>query len=84
MSGHDEATYPNALTVDFDRGPIGHLGFGAGPHRCLGAHLARRELRIALEEWHKLIPDYRLGEGEEIVEFGRASGINTLPLVWDV
>jgi cytochrome P450 len=84
MSGHDEAVYPNALTVDFDRGPFSHLAFGAGPHRCLGSHLARRELRIALEEWHKLIPDYRLGEGAPIVEFGRSSGINTLPLVWDV
>lgn len=39
---------------------------------------------MALEEWHKLIPDYRLGEGEPIVEFGRSSGMNTLPLTWDI
>ncbi len=82
MSGRDDEFYPDAATVDLDRGTSNHLAFGAGPHRCLGSHLARRELRIALEEWHRLIPEYRLGEGDPIVEFGRSSGINTLPLVW--
>jgi cytochrome P450 len=84
MSGRDDSFYDDAGTVDLDRGTSNHLAFGAGPHRCLGSHLARRELRVALEEWHKIIPDYRLGEGEPIVEFGRSSGVNTLPLAWDV
>lgn len=84
MSARDDRFYDHADTVDFDRGTTNHLAFGAGPHRCLGSHLARRELLVALEEWHKLIPDYRLGEGEPIVEFGRSSGVNTLPLKWDV
>ena len=84
MSGRDESAYDGAGTVDLDREPGSHLAFGAGPHRCLGSHLARRELRVALEEWHRVIPDYRLGEGEPIVEFGRSSGVNTLPLAWDV
>jgi cytochrome P450 len=84
MSGRDDEFYPDASTVDLDRGTSNHLAFGAGPHRCLGSHLARRELRVALEEWHRAIPDYRLGEGEPIVEFGRSSGVNTLPLAWDV
>jgi len=84
MSGRDDTFYDGAGTVDLDRGMSNHLAFGAGPHRCLGSHLARRELRVALEEWHRVIPDYRLGEGEPIVEFGRSSGVNTLPLTWQV
>ncbi len=84
MSGRDDTFYDGAGNVDLGRGTSNHLAFGAGPHRCLGSHLARRELRVALEEWHRVIPDYRLGEGEPIVEFGRSSGVNTLPLAWDV
>jgi len=84
MSGRDDTFYPGAGSVDLDRGTSNHLAFGAGPHRCLGSHLARRELRVALEEWHKVIPDYRLSEGEPITEFGRSSGVNTLPLAWDL
>lgn len=51
--------------VDFDREANRHLAFGAGHHLCLGAFLARLELRVALEEWHARIPDYRLAEGFE-------------------
>jgi len=51
--------------VDFTREPNKHLAFGAGHHLCLGAHLARLELRVALEELHARIPDYRLPEGFE-------------------
>jgi cytochrome P450 len=60
-----------------------HLAFGAGPHRCLGSHLARSELRIVLEEFHRRIPDYRIEEGAEIrAHGGGVMGIDHLPLVW--
>ena len=42
-----------------DRKRNNHMGFASGPHRCLGQHLARREMQIAVEEWLRAIPDFR-------------------------
>ena len=57
---HRRAEFPDAETVDFDREGNRHLAFGGGIHRCLGSHLARLELRVALEELHRRIPDYEI------------------------
>lgn len=59
-ANRDPAAFADAGRFRIDRFPNRHIAFGAGPHRCLGSHLARLELRIALEEWHRRIPDYRL------------------------
>jgi hypothetical protein len=56
----DERVYDHADEVDFGRPPKGTLAFGAGIHRCLGSHLARMELKVSLEEIHRIMPDYRL------------------------
>ncbi|HMD44743.1 MAG TPA: cytochrome P450 [Acidimicrobiales bacterium] len=61
----DEAEFPDADLVDFSRSPNRHVAFGGGIHRCLGSHLARQELRVALREWHRRIPEYSLPEGFE-------------------
>ncbi|MFE4499237.1 cytochrome P450 [Rhodococcus sp. NPDC056743] len=61
-----------------------HLAFGAGPHRCIGMHLARLELAVVLEEWHKRIPEYRLAEGAVLTERGAQLTLTSLPLEWDV
>jgi cytochrome P450 len=85
MAGRDEKAYPNARLVDLDRENPRHISFGAGPHRCLGSHLARQELVVALQEWHKLIPDYRVSDLDAVVE--HSSGVYSLeklPLAWDV
>lgn len=79
----DEAVFENASEVDIERSPNNHIAFGAGPHRCLGSHLARRELRIALEEWHKRIPEYRIVPGVELIETGGQLGLTSLPIEWD-
>jgi cytochrome P450 len=70
--------------VILDRSPNRHFAFGLGPHRCLGAHLARLELRVALEEWHKRIPEYHLAADAHPTEHGRMFGLNSLRLRWSV
>jgi cytochrome P450 len=79
----DERAFAGGAEVRIDRTPNNHIAFGAGPHRCLGSHLARHELVIALEEWHKHIPDYRLADDAAIFEVGRSSGPDSVPLRWD-
>lgn len=82
-AGRDDSVYPNADTIDFDRDTIRHLTFGAGPHRCIGSHLARRELAIALQEWHQRIPTYTITDPTTVTErSGQVCGIAHLPLHW--
>jgi cytochrome P450 len=81
----DPDEFPRPDEVLIDRQENNHIAFGAGPHRCLGSHLARRELRIAIEEWHKRIPDYTLAPGAEVAEYiGMQIGMQSLPLCWQV
>jgi cytochrome P450 len=78
----DPAVFPDGFDVRFDREANPHIAFGGGVHRCLGSHLARRELRVALREWHRRIPDYELKPG---IHLEYASGLRTvenLELVW--
>jgi cytochrome P450 len=63
----DERDFDDVDTVSFTRPANRHVAFGAGPHRCLGSHLARLELRVAIEEFHRRIPDYRIPDGTELV-----------------
>jgi cytochrome P450 len=56
----DDAEFPDAGEVNWDRDANRHLAFGGGIHRCLGSHLARLELRVALREWHRRIPEYHV------------------------
>jgi len=82
----DAAEFDDPTAVDITRSPNRHIAFGAGPHRCLGSHLARRELQIALEEWHKRIPSYRVASGalETLMSTGGQLGLTSLPLEWDL
>jgi cytochrome P450 len=80
-AGRDEAQHPNALEVDFNRPMSSHITFGAGPHRCLGSHLAREELNIAYEEWHRRIPNYWVDENPTEATAGMMA-LNSLQLRW--
>lgn len=55
----DERQFPNPDVYDVRRKPRGHLGFGGGVHACLGTAIARLSVRIAFEEFHRVVPDYR-------------------------
>lgn len=78
----DDAQFENAGEVDFARPVNKHIAFGGGAHRCLGSHLARQELMIALEEFHKRIPDYEIKPGETPVYTPAIREVKYLPLVF--
>jgi cytochrome P450 len=59
-ANRDPAVFPDADKVLLDRQENRHAAFGLGIHRCIGSNLARMELRVALEEWLKRIPEFRL------------------------
>ncbi len=85
LYGLDPKIYPNPMAVDFARRGPEHLTFGHGVHRCAGAHLARTEIRITLEEWLARIPDFEIAPGAQLsFKSGIVGCITELPLVWDV
>jgi hypothetical protein len=57
-ANRDERVFERPDEIDLARDPNPHLAFGFGIHFCLGAYLARLELRVALEEWLTRVPDY--------------------------
>ncbi|HXY91943.1 MAG TPA: cytochrome P450 [Acidimicrobiia bacterium] len=78
----DPAAFDDPLTVHLDRQPNPHICFASGWHRCLGSHLARMELRAALDVWHARIPDYRIADATELVYSVNPRAPHHLPLVW--
>jgi|HubBroStandDraft_4_1064222.scaffolds.fasta_scaffold77422_2 cytochrome P450 len=79
----DDEAFDDPMSIHLDREPNPHICFASGWHRCLGSHLARMELRIALGEWHKRIPDYRIPEGVELVYSVNPRAPHHLPLAWE-
>lgn len=79
----DPKEFPDGFEVRFDRQVNRHIAFGGGVHRCLGSHLARRELRVALREWHRRIPDYWIKPGHEHLEYPPGlRHVRDLTLAW--
>jgi len=83
--GLDDERFENPLEVHFDRPNAGqHSTFGGGPHRCVGANLARLEMKLALEEWLSRIPDFRVADDRPLIfGAGIACAPLSLPLEWD-
>jgi cytochrome P450 len=80
----DPAEFPDPEVVDFARTPNRHRAFGGGPHRCLGSHLARMELRVAMREFHRRIPDYEIKPGTELTYTAALRSVESLPLTFPV
>jgi cytochrome P450 len=83
-ANRDPRAFDRANEFIVDRKSNRQMGFGLGPHRCLGLHLARSEMKIAVEEWLRVIPDFWVGSDEVLMERGAGSMLSPLdlPLAW--
>jgi cytochrome P450 len=82
-ANRDPAMFERPDEVIFDRDQNRHMAFGSGIHRCAGSNLARMELRVAIEEWLKRIPEFQLEAGAEVTwAGGQVRGPRQLPVVF--
>jgi cytochrome P450 len=81
----DPKKFPNPETFDLNREDKTHIAFGAGPHRCLGSHLARVEMQIIIDVVLARLTNIRL-DPDKAPHYhgGHVIGPESLPLVWDV
>jgi len=83
LHGMDERRWEHPLNVDFTRRANAQNGFGMGPHKCVGALLARAEIRIFLQEWLARIPEFSLKPGHAPrYAAGMVNCVLSVPLVW--
>lgn len=83
LSNSDPKEFANPEVVDIERSPNRHNAFSYGPHRCLGSHLARRELNIAVEALLKRVPPFRLTDDADIhASGGGVMGLDAVPITW--
>jgi cytochrome P450 len=82
-ANRDPALFPNADKVVIDRQENRHAAFGLGIHRCVGSNLARMEMTVAIEEWLKRIPEFRLDETKPVTwSEGTVRGPRRLPVLF--
>jgi hypothetical protein len=82
-ANRDPEVFENPDEVILDREKNPHIAFGVGIHRCAGSNLARMEMKVAIEEWLKRIPDFRLEDPENVTwAGGQVRGPRIMPIVW--
>jgi cytochrome P450 len=83
-ANRDPEVFPDADKVILDRQQNRHLAFGSGIHRCAGSNLARMELRVAVEEWLRRIPEFSVVEGGKVTwAGGQVRGPRNIPVKVD-
>jgi cytochrome P450 len=82
-ANRDERAFPDPFRFDVTRAPNEHVGFGAGgPHFCLGANLARREIKVMFEELFRRLPDIEVTGTPDMLQSAFIHGIKRMPCAW--
>jgi len=82
-ANRDERAFPDPYKFDVLRTPNEHAGFGAGgPHFCLGANLARREIKLMFEELFRRLPDIEITGEPDYLQSAFIHGIKRMPCTW--
>jgi cytochrome P450 len=82
-ANRDPAMFPDADKVVIDRKQNPHAAFGLGIHRCIGSNLARMEMTVAIEEWLKRIPDFKLDPAGKVTwSEGTVRGPRQIPILF--
>ena len=82
-ANRDPEAFEHPDQVILDRAHNRHVAFGSGIHRCAGSNLARMELRVAIEEWLRRIPEFRVEPGAEVTwAGGQVRGPRSVPVVF--
>jgi len=84
VANRDPVVFTDPDVIDLDRTINLHVTFGVGPHRCVGSHLAKREVMVSLQEWLRRIPPFELDpvQPEGSVFGGSVMGFTALRLRW--
>jgi cytochrome P450 len=82
-ANRDDAVFDDPFRFDIGRTPNDHVGFGGpGPHFCLGAHLARREITVMFRELFRRVPDIRAVSEPDRLQSNFINGIKHLQAEW--
>jgi cytochrome P450 len=82
-ANRDDRAFDDPYRFDVLRTPNEHVGFGAGgPHFCLGANLARREIKVMFEELFRRLPDIEITGEPDMLQSAFIHGIKRMPCAW--
>lgn len=83
LASRDDRSYEEPHKIDFSRAGKRSLTFSTGPHTCAGMHLARTEIRIAIEEWVTRLPPFAIEDRSRITTATESVwALHCLPLTW--